>query len=416
MIADTQFDTFESNWVGREHGEMTLSVKDAKPKKPHRDFPLFPHATRRWAKKIRGKMHYFGPWHDPQGALDKYVEVRDDLFAGRTPRARTNRPTLRDLANRFLTAKKQMCESGELKPKTFADYYRTCENLLGILGKDRDVADLCPDDFETLRKNLGKKRGPVALTNEIRRARILFKFAFDQELIDRPIRYGQAFRKPSSRVMRQARVDAGRRMFESCELQAILKVSPPVLRAMVLLAINGGLGNTDIAMIPLNAIDVRNQWLNYPRPKTAIGRRIPIWNETIDAIKIAMQLRPPPKDEGHDPLLFLTRLGQPWVRYRRIEDENKPGTPQSEASFDAIGAEFTKQLVKLGLKRQGLGFYAIRRTFETIAGESRDQIAVNAIVGHAPAGNDMSAMYRERISDDRLRAVVEVVRTWLWEA
>src|SRR5688572_22021196 len=50
----------------------TSASKPTKPTKPYPEFPLFPHATNRWAKKIRGQLHYFGPWSDPDGALKKY--------------------------------------------------------------------------------------------------------------------------------------------------------------------------------------------------------------------------------------------------------------------------------------------------------------------------------------------------------
>ena len=75
-----------------------------------------------------------------------------------------------------------------------------------------------------------------------------------------------------------------------------------------------------------------------------------------------------------------------------------------------VAQEFAKVLKKLELHGDRRAFYALRHTFETIGGATRDQIAVNAIMGHAAASNDMAAVYRERIDDDRLKVVVDHVR------
>ena len=43
-----------------------------KPAKPRKDFPLYPHLSGQWSKKIRGKMLCFGVWEDPIAAEQKW--------------------------------------------------------------------------------------------------------------------------------------------------------------------------------------------------------------------------------------------------------------------------------------------------------------------------------------------------------
>ena len=75
--------------------------------------PLLPHAAGVWAKKIRGKLRYFGPWSDPDGSLPKYRLQVDDLQAGRIPRPATlGDYTLDMLANEFLIEKKLKLDKG----------------------------------------------------------------------------------------------------------------------------------------------------------------------------------------------------------------------------------------------------------------------------------------------------------------
>ncbi len=393
----------------------------AKPKptrvgKPRPDFPLFPHATNRWAKKIKGRLHYFGPVStDPKGqaALNKWLEQRDDLLAGRTPRVAGDGLTIRDLANRFLTAKKGKLESGELSPATFADHHATCALIVKAFGPRRLVADLDAADFEQLRRSMARRWGPVTVANEVRRVRTVFRYAEQNQLVALPVRFGTEFKQPSRKVLRLERAKKGPRMFDAPELRAVLAKATMPLKAMVLLGINCGLGNSDIANLPIKAVDLKAGWLDFPRPKTGTPRRCPLWPATVAAIREALDQRPKPKRAEHAGLLFITRQGAKWAQARVEEPDAKTGK-RKMWSDDPVGKEFTKLLGALKLKRPGLSFYALRHTFATVASGSRDQVAVDYIMGHTPAANDMSAVYREAIDDARLVAVVEHVRTWLF--
>ncbi|HEY2416171.1 MAG TPA: tyrosine-type recombinase/integrase [Pirellulaceae bacterium] len=386
----------------------------------HPQFPLFPHWSQRWAKKVRGKLHYFGSVAgDPKGtkALDLWNEQKDDLIAGRLPRAKSDALTLAELCNRFLGSKRADLDAGKLTARSFVEYHRTTDLLIAHFGKNRVVIDLRADDFESLYIKLARKHSVVSLGREITHAKSVFRYAMESDLVEKVIKVGPKFRAPSKSDRRKARANQqhkyGKRLFTAEEMQKLIAAAGLQLRAMLLLGCNAALGNTDCALLPMSAIDLETGWLDYPRPKTGVQRRVPLWHETIEALKAVIAKRKPPKNPDTARLVFVTKRGQPWVRYELTETPNEAGTLDiAGVADDAIAKAIRKLLGELGIYRRGLSFYSIRHTFETVAGGCRDQVAVNAVMGHVDAS--MAAEYREHIEDERLIAAVNHVREWLF--
>jgi integrase len=374
------------------------SGKPAKPPKPYAEFPLTAHPAGYWCKKIRGKLHYFGPWDDPDGALDKYLAEKDALLAGRTPRPDPDALTVKELANDFLNGKQALVDAGELSRRMGSEYKEVCDLLVRQFGKGRPAADLGPSDFAALRNKMAKRWGPVRLGNAIQRIRSVFKHALDADLIARPARFGPGFKRPAKKVLRLHRAAGGPKLFTADEIRRMIDAAGVQLKAMLLLGINCGFGMADCGKLPLSAFDLDGGWADYPRPKTGIPRRCPLWPETVRAVRAALVERTAPKDAAHAGLVFLTARGHPWHK---------------ETGGSYAAHKVGKLMRRLGINgRKGLGFYTLRHVFRTVADEAKDQPAADFLMGREVP--HMSSVYRERIGDERLKAVAEHVRAWLF--
>jgi len=299
---------------------------------------------------------------------------------------------VRDLANRFLTAKLQQVEAGEITRRTWADYKAITDRLVAVLG-DRLVDDLAADDFDALRAAISETRGLVSLGNDITRTRVVFNWAYESGLIDKPMRYGPGFKKPKAAALRRQKQQARKRMFAAETVNQMLASADQPLSTMILMGINCALGNSDVAHLRTGHIDLGRGMLDYSRPKTGIERRAALWPKTVAALREWLDRRPQPKSDDDADLVFITAHGNAWD-----ETNTKP-----------LAKAFAKLLKSIDASG---GFYDLRRTYRTIADASMDYPAVNLTMGHHDAS--MGGVYRQHIDDARLRAVAEHVRAWLF--
>jgi integrase len=373
----------------------TATTSQATVRKPRHDFPLTPHrGAKQWCKKINGRIHYFGKLDDPGAAEKRYLAERNDLAAGRVPRpaqVTAGRVDVAFACNAFLTAKRRRVDSGEIAERTWQELFTTCKSMTLAFGRDRLVSDLHGADFDDLRSKLAKRLGPIRLTNEVQRVRSVFKYALAEGLIERPVQFGASFVRPPKRIIRLNRANRAPKMFTPEQCRLLLESASDKMKAFVLLGLNGGFVGRDCGTLPRNAIDLENGFIDYARPKTGVQRRIPLWSQTVEALKAAMAT------EGD--LAFATQQETSFAK----------GT----AGNDPIGLSFRRLLTKHKLHQAGLGFATLRHVFQTVAESSKDFPAIRHIMGHVD--DSISGAYREGVSDDRLRDVVNCVHDWLFK-
>ncbi len=377
-------------------------AKSAKPEKPRPDFPLFPHASKRWAKKIRGQFFYYGSWEaGPDAALAEYLRVKDYDFAGRPRPAKdgSTKGTVKFIVDSFLTGKERKKDAGEIVQRTFDEFFAAGVIVADAFGRGRQVSDLTPDDFGALRAQLAKRLGPTPLTNHIVRIRSIFKHAYANGLIDRPVRFGDQFSKPSAKTLKRHRAARGRLDFTAEEIRPILHAADVHLKAMILLGINAAFGNNDCGMLPRSAVDLDGGWIEFPRTKTGEPRRAKLWPETVAALKASLAKRPTPKNPADADRFFINKAGR---TVEGVEGKNN------------IARVFLVAAKNAGKYQAGRTFYSLRRTFRTIAGQTLDEMACDYIMGHGAIDTDMGRRYTQHIGDDRLERVAEHVRAWLF--
>jgi integrase len=346
-----------------------------KPEKPP-GCPLFPHNAGVWAKKVRGKLHYFGPWSDLQGAWDRWLAQKDYLLAGRKPP--TGGLTVDELLHLFYTDKVNQNREGSVTDACLDEYKITCDVVLTHFGPTVEIETLRHEDYAGLRKALTTgKRGQTYAPSTIKRrltiARMIFSLGADQ--LGTPLPFKKPLQSPSKLVMRRRQRKLGPRMYAAADLRKLVKAADPHLRAMILLGINCGFGPMDCRTLSASAIG--KEWLTHPRSKTEVDRRCPLWPETAKALKAL------PKGDH----VFNGRV---WNRH-------------------VIARQFEALCRKCKVKNHG--FYSLRRTFETVATTADvNQAVIDAIMGHTR--NDMASVYRQKIFDQQLRRCSDHVRLW----
>ena len=365
----------------------------------HPDFPLSYHApTQRFYKSIKGRRYYFGA--DPVEAERRYSDERHYLERG-MPVPTAVGVTVGELVNLWLDDRLKDVKAGSIQQKTWDEYKRVGAFLVEQLGRHTAVASLRPvEEFAELHRAIMKKAedSPAVGRKWVTYARSPFIWGRKNGKCG-PVEMGSRFKPVPLSKLRAKRIERGRQYFTADEINAMLSTASATMRAAMLLGINAGYTQKEVA-------EIRTDWIDgdiifHVRHKKGFLRRASLWTETLDAIEAMPRHRPVAAARG---LLFTTMNGRPY-------------TP---AGDNGLAQSFKRLMDKHGIDLKGSSFGKLRHTHRSIASGAQDAVASRLTMGHQLGDTVSEDTYirgaAEGMYDDRLKAVADHVRAWLFSS
>ena len=379
-------------------------------KRKHPNYPLTPHPSGQWAKKVRGKLYYFGRLSEPDEALTLWLEEKDYLLAGLEPPTYTGGGlTVGELCEQHSNDIEDRISRGELSVNTRGNYQPVRKLLYGSGLRNVQVDTLTPEHFITVQQwlvesnyNLNSRRKLISSMKG------LFKWGKEMGLYEKAIHYGPRLTSPPQHAIEAEQEELGTiRFFNREILLEATKVATPKMKAIILLGINCAFYPSDIASIAYGHLhlDAPIPYHDFRRVKTRQRRMAALWPETVDAINEYLAFHRPPNDSR---IIFLSKLKKPYTK----------------TSFGQLTLAFNKLLERVGDRQKGVSIGSLRHTYGTVMDLVNDTQMVDLTMGHVAgtvrgrAGKSLQRRIYSQFNINelkRLKAVADVVHDWLFD-
>ena len=341
-------------------------------------FPLTLHPTGQYCKKIKGKIHYFGS--DKKAALQKYLNEAARLYGLQedVQKLQDENMTLKQLCDMYLKYQHSKLQANSLTANHYNEQIGSLKKLMAFLGQNIEINKISTLNLQNYKRKIQNSHVSVSRLNlHISIMKALFHWARKNDILEHI---------PNIDAVSRGKIIHHERFtFDYEQISKLLTAADVKMKAMIWLGLNCGFGCTDCSELKWADLDIVNARVRLPRRKTGISRDLPLWPETVEAIKKVLKT---------GKLVFYTSRGNAFMHTLVKTDGNGNCKYSTQ---NTITTKFSRLIKKSGLKvPKGTGFYTLRRTAATIAARSGDPFAVQRLLGHADL--QMATRYVQDVS------------------